>query len=74
MQAGGVAEIVHDGVNGLLVAAGDTAALGEAVRRYFADDELREQLRGAAAASVAKYAPEVVFGELEQTLRRIAGT
>ena len=74
MQAGGVAEIVHNGVNGLLVAAGDTAALGEAVRRYFADDELREQLRGAAAASVAKYAPEVVFGELEQTLRRIAGT
>jgi glycosyltransferase involved in cell wall biosynthesis len=74
MQAGGVAEVVHDGVNGLLVAAGDTAALGEAVRRYFADDELRERLRGAAAASVAEYVPEVVFGELEQTLRRIAGT
>ena len=74
MQAGGVAEVVHDGVNGLLVAAGDTAALGEAVRRYFADDALRERLRGAAAASVAEYAPEVVFGELEQTLRRIAGT
>jgi glycosyltransferase involved in cell wall biosynthesis len=74
MQAGGVGEVVHDGVNGLVVAAGDTGALGEAVRRYFADDELRERLRGAAAASVAEYAPEVVFGELEQTLRRIAGT
>ena len=74
MQAGGVAEVVHDGVNGLLVAAGDTAALGEAVRRYFADDELRERLRGAAAASVAEYVPEVVFGELEETLRRIACT
>jgi len=74
MQAGGVAEVVHDGVNGLLVAAGDTAALAEAVRRYFSDDELRERLRGAAAASVAEYAPDVVFGELEQTLRRIAGT
>ena len=74
MQAGGVSEVVHDGVNGLLVAAGDTAALGEAVRRYFADDELRERLRGAAAASVAEYVPEVVFDELEQTLRRIAGT
>jgi glycosyltransferase involved in cell wall biosynthesis len=74
MQAGGVSEVVHDGVNGLLVAAGDTAALGEAVRRYFADDELRERLRGAAAESVAGYAPDVVFGELEQTLRRIAGT
>jgi glycosyltransferase involved in cell wall biosynthesis len=73
MQAGGVSEVVHDGVNGLLVAAGDTAGLGEAVRRYFADDELRERLRGAAAASLAGYAPDVVFGELEQTLRRIAG-
>ena len=74
MQAGGVGEVVHDGVNGLLVAAGDTAALAEAVRRYFADDELRERLRGAAAASVAEYAPEVVFGELERTLRGIACT
>ena len=73
MEVGGVAEVVHDGVNGLLVAAGDTAALGDAVRRYFADEGLRERLRGAAAASVAEYAPERVFGELEQTLRRIAG-
>ena len=45
MEAGGVSEVVHDGVNGLLVGAGDTAALGDAVRRYFADDELRERLR-----------------------------
>ena len=74
MQAGGVSEVVHDGVNGLLVPAGDTVALGDAVRRYFADDELREQLRNAAAASVADYAPERVFGKLEETLRRIAGT
>ena len=74
MEAGGVSEVVHDGVNGLLVAAGDTDALGEAVRRYFADDGLRERLRSAAAESVAGYSPEVVFGELEATLRRIAGT
>ena len=73
-EAGGVSEVVHDGVNGLLVAAGDTAALGEAVRRFFADDELRERLRGAAAASVSEYAPERVFGKLEEILRRIAGT
>ncbi len=73
MEAGGVSEVVHDGVNGLLVASGDTDALGEAVRRYFGDDGLRERLRSAAAESVAGYAPEVVFGELEDTLRRIAG-
>jgi glycosyltransferase involved in cell wall biosynthesis len=73
MEAGGVSEVVHDGVNGLLVAAGDTDALGEAIRRYFADHGLRERLRSAATESVADYAPEVVFGELEDTLRRIAG-
>jgi glycosyltransferase involved in cell wall biosynthesis len=72
MEAGGVAEVVRDGVNGLLVAPGDTPALGQAVRRYFEDDGLREQLRAAAAGSVAEYAPERVFGELESTLQRVA--
>ena len=74
MEAGGVAEVVRDGVNGLLVAPGDTAALAEAVRRYFGNDALREQLRGAAADSVSEYAPERVFGELESTLLRVAGS
>ena len=74
MEAGGVSEVVHDGVNGLLVGAGDTAALGDAVRRYFADEQLRRRLRGAAASSVAEYAPGRIFGELEQVLRRVAGT
>jgi glycosyltransferase involved in cell wall biosynthesis len=72
MEAGGVGEVVRDDVNGLLVPAGDTAALTSAVRRYFSDDALRERLRAAAAASVAAYAPERVFGELEATLRRVA--
>jgi glycosyltransferase involved in cell wall biosynthesis len=72
MEAGGVGEVVRDGVNGLLVPAGDTVALGDAVRRYFGDVELRERLRAAAASSVAEYAPERVFGELEQKLLEIA--
>jgi glycosyltransferase involved in cell wall biosynthesis len=72
MEVGGVAEVVRDGENGLLVPAGDTVALGEAVQRYFGDESLRERLRGAAAGSVARYAPERVLGELEETLRRVA--
>jgi len=72
MEVGGVGEVVRDGVNGLLVPAGDTGALGEAVRRYFSDAELRERLRAAAAPSVADYAPERVFGELERKLLEIA--
>jgi glycosyltransferase involved in cell wall biosynthesis len=74
MEAGGVAEIVCDGVNGLLVAPGDTAALAQAVRRFFEDEGLRGRLRSAAADSVAQYAAERVFGELESTLVRVAGS
>jgi glycosyltransferase involved in cell wall biosynthesis len=71
MEAGGVGEVVRDGVNGLLVPAGDGEALAAAVRRYFADDALRERLRAAATSSVAAYAPERVFGELESMLSRV---
>jgi glycosyltransferase involved in cell wall biosynthesis len=71
MEAGGVAEVVRDGVNGLLVPPGDTAALAEAVRRYFGDESLRQRLRAGAAPSVSDYSPERVFGELEATLLRV---
>src|SRR5207302_11119900 len=47
-RTGGVAEVVEDGRNGLLVPAGDAEALAAAVRRYFGDDELRARLRDAA--------------------------
>jgi glycosyltransferase involved in cell wall biosynthesis len=68
---GGVAEVVRDGENGLLVPVGDAPALAEAIRRYFADDALRRRLRDAATGSVAAYAPERVFSTLEDALLRI---
>jgi glycosyltransferase involved in cell wall biosynthesis len=71
---GGVAEVVRDGVNGLLVAPGDPQALGEAVRRYFGDAELRGRLRSAAAPSVAEYTPERVFARLEEVLAAAAAS
>ena len=67
---GGVAEVVRDGENGLLVPLGDSAALAAAIRRFFEDDALRARLRAAAAPSVAAYAPERVFSQLEDVLRR----
>ena len=72
--AGGVAEVVQDGENGLLVAPGDSAGLGAAIRRFAGDAELRERLRSGAAPSVAAYAPEVVFALLEEALREAART
>ena len=71
---GGVAEVVRDGENGLLVPSGDAAALADAVRRFFGDEALRDRLRAAAAPSVAEYAPEIVFARLEETLARAART
>jgi glycosyltransferase involved in cell wall biosynthesis len=71
-RIGGVAEVVEDERNGLLVPAGDADALAAAVRRYFDDDALREALREAAAPSVADYAPGRVYGRLEGVLERVA--
>ena len=65
---------MEDGRNGLLVEVGDTDALADAVRRYFADDGLRARLRAEAAPSVAAYAPECVYGRLEAILRDAAGS
>lgn len=70
--AGGVAEVVRDGENGLLVPIEDAEALAAAVGRYFGDAELRERLRAAAAPSVEDYAPERVFARLEDQLARAA--
>jgi glycosyltransferase involved in cell wall biosynthesis len=70
--AGGVAEVVEDGRNGLLVAPGDAQGLAAAIDRFFADAGLRESLRAAAAPSVAGYAPERIYAHLEEVLRAAA--
>jgi glycosyltransferase involved in cell wall biosynthesis len=67
-RTGGVAEVVRDGENGLLVEPGDAAAFAAAVRRYLADSTLRDRLRAAAAPSVAQYDADVVYARLEEIL------
>ena len=69
---GGVPEIVEDGVNGLLVPAGDREAFASAVARFAADASLRERLRAGATASVERFAPEHVYAELEAILQSVA--
>ena len=69
---GGVAEVVHDGENGLLVPPGDPAALAAAIERFAGDEELRRRLRAAAAPSVESYGVAAVFAGLEATLQRVA--
>ncbi|MDB5969473.1 MAG: glycosyl transferase group 1 family protein [Hydrocarboniphaga sp.] len=48
-RAGGMPEAIRDGLNGLLVAPGDSAALGLAIGRLASDAGLRHEL-GAAGA------------------------
>ena len=67
---GGVPEVVRDGENGLLVPPGDSAALADAIERFFGDASLRERLRGAAARSVEGYSEEAVFTAIEAELRK----
>lgn len=67
-DTGGVAEVVRDGQNGLVVAAGDVEALAGAIRRFFTDAELASRLRANAVESIADYAPERVYGRLEEIL------
>jgi glycosyltransferase involved in cell wall biosynthesis len=69
---GGVAEIVEDGENGLVVPPGDAEALAAAVRRYVADEQLRARLGAAAAGSVARFGRDAVFGRLEEVLTTAA--
>jgi len=72
-RAGGVAEVVVDGHNGLLVPVGDATALAAAIRRYFGDAPLRASLRENASPSVNEYSTENVLGaivtRLEEAVR-----
>lgn len=71
-DAGGVPEVVTDGLNGLLVPAGDVVALAAAIERMLHEPGLRERLAAQAAASVAYLAAEVVYARLEELLAEAA--
>jgi glycosyltransferase involved in cell wall biosynthesis len=67
-RVGGVPEIVVDGENGLLVEPNDAGAFAAALTRVLEDDELRARLAAAAAPSVARFAVDTVYGEIERLL------
>jgi glycosyltransferase involved in cell wall biosynthesis len=72
-RVGGVAEVVHDGENGLLVPAGDVAALTAAIERLFGEPGLLQRLRAATVPSIADYSRERVYGRLLDILTAAAG-
>ena len=52
-DAGGIREAVADGESGVLVPTGDSAALGEAMVRLLADDEVRARMALAGVERIA---------------------
>ncbi len=61
-DCGGQADIISDGVNGALVAAGDSRALARAIDSRLAarKESLSESLRPGRRATVARFAPSTV--------------
>jgi glycosyltransferase involved in cell wall biosynthesis len=64
---GGIPDVVHEGVNGYLVAPGDPVALQRALARLLRDPALGAALGAAGREAVrARYAPEHVLPGLER--------
>ncbi|NAZ87051.1 glycosyltransferase family 4 protein [Kineococcus indalonis] len=68
-DAGGPAEVVTDGEDGLLTPPGDVAALAGALRRLAGDAPLRERLGAAGARTAQRYRPEVVAPRFTELYR-----
>jgi glycosyltransferase involved in cell wall biosynthesis len=68
----GPADIVRDGVDGLLVPAGDVAALGDALLRLADDPALRARLGAAATDVRARLSPAAVLPRWDALLRELA--
>jgi glycosyltransferase involved in cell wall biosynthesis len=62
--------MIEDGVDGLLVPAGDPGALAAAMARLAGDPELRERLGAAALVRARDFTPEVVMPQMEQLYRQ----
>lgn len=76
-DAGGPAEIVRDGVDGILVRPGDAAALAETLYRLAVEPALRDRLGTAARESSRNFSPELAAEHMTQIyaalLRRTRG-
>jgi len=67
--AGGPAEIITDGVHGLLTPFGDSAALARAIQRLLADPGLATRLGGAAQRRAAEFSDAAYAANVIAALR-----
>ena len=64
-RPGGHEDMIDDGDDGLLVPAGDSTALAEAMSVLIKDAALRERLGIAASERAREYTPEVVMPQMD---------
>ncbi len=68
-DAGGLADIIVDEVDGLRFTTGDASRLATSLERLFADPALRSSLGSAARVNaVARYSTELVVAQYEELL------
>jgi len=70
-RIGGLAEVVADGVSGILVPPRDAAALAESIETFLSDPALRRRLADGAAASAARFHPDHVLARFENAYESI---
>jgi glycosyltransferase involved in cell wall biosynthesis len=70
-RIGGIPEVIHDGVNGLLVAPADAVDLAEAVKRLLADQALRETMAARAMEGRERWGLERMCAEVEAVYRAV---
>jgi len=68
----GAADAVEDGVSGILVDVGDSAALGRALVRLASDPELRRRMGAAGRARVEEFSAERMVRQLEDIYAALA--
>jgi glycosyltransferase involved in cell wall biosynthesis len=74
-RAGGIPEIVEDGVNGALVAPRDHAAMAGAIVRLLKDDGLRKKMGDAGFARVqARFTVERMVEQTTKVYERVVRT
>src|SRR5262249_25656006 len=66
----GPAEIIRDGIDGLLIPPGNTASLAAAIERLITDEPLRRTLGAEAVRVVERFGVEQYFARWDAVLRR----
>lgn len=70
-RVGGNSEVIIDGENGLLVPAGDTGALTEAIKRVLSDTELCAHLAAHARESAKRFSIDTMLAATATLLRHV---